>query len=91
MKKDIHPQYYENAQIKCACGNVITTGSTKEKIEVEICSKCHPFFAGGEKLVDIAGRVEKFKERAKKSQQIKSERSKIVSKTTLKTKSKTKK
>ncbi len=91
MKKDIHSQYYENAQIKCACGNVMTTGSTKAKIEVEICSKCHPFFTGGEKLVDIAGRVEKFKERAKKSQQIKLEKTKTVSKTTSKAKSKSKK
>ena len=91
MKKDIHPQYYPDAQIKCACGNVMIVGSTKPEMEVEICSKCHPFFTGGEKLVDIAGRVEKFKERAKKSQQIKSERSKITSKNTSKAKSQTKK
>lgn len=61
MKKDIHPQYYPNAVIKCACGNSYTIGSTKEKIEIEICAKCHPFYTGKEKLIDAAGRVEKFK------------------------------
>ncbi|MFA4890567.1 MAG: 50S ribosomal protein L31 [Candidatus Paceibacterota bacterium] len=63
MKKDIHPKYFPNALIKCACGNKITAGSTKEKIEVELCSACHPFFTGKEKLIDTAGRVEKFKAR----------------------------
>lgn len=70
MKKDIHPKYYENAVIKCACGNVYKVGSVKEKIDVEICANCHPFFTGKEKLMDIAGRVEKFKakrERAAKT------------------------
>lgn len=67
MKKDIHPTYYTNAVIKCACGNEITVGSTKEKMEVEICSSCHPFFTGKKKLIDTAGRVEKFKARAAKS------------------------
>lgn len=70
MKKDIHPKYYENAVIKCACGNVYKVGSVKEKIDVEICANCHPFFTGKEKLIDIAGRVEKFKakrERAAKT------------------------
>lgn len=66
MKKDIHPKYYPNAQVKCACGNTFTVGSTKEFIEVEICSKCHPFYTGKEKIVDVAGRVEKFKKRLAK-------------------------
>jgi large subunit ribosomal protein L31 len=68
MKKDIHPKYFENANVRCACGNVFTVGSTKELIEVEICSKCHPFYTGKEKLIDTMGRVEKFnKKLAKKT------------------------
>ena len=63
MKKDIHPKYYPNAQVKCACGNTFTVGSTKEFIEIEICSKCHPFFTGKQKLVDSAGRVERFRKK----------------------------
>ena len=60
MKKGIHPEYYE-AEIICACGNRFKAGSTKKEIRVEICSECHPFFTGKEKLLDTAGRVEKFK------------------------------
>ncbi len=71
MKTEIHPQYFPKAQIKCACGNVITTGATKEKMEIEICSHCHPFFTGKEKLIDTAGRVERFKVRAAKKQRAK--------------------
>ncbi|MBI2609942.1 50S ribosomal protein L31 [Candidatus Giovannonibacteria bacterium] len=67
MKTDTHPQYFPNAQIKCACGNVIKVGSTKEKIEIEICSNCHPFYTGKAKLIDTAGRVEKFKARQAKA------------------------
>jgi len=63
MKKDIHPQYFERAQVHCACGNTFTVGSTKESIEVEICSKCHPFYTGKEKIVDTLGRVEKFRKK----------------------------
>jgi len=66
MKK-IHPQYFPKASIKCACGNKMTAGSTIEKIEVEICAACHPFYTGKEKLIDIAGRVEKFRTRMKKA------------------------
>ena len=62
MKKDIHPQY-EQTQIKCACGNVISTGSTKSGIVVDICSKCHPFFTGNQKFVDTKGRVDRFNKR----------------------------
>ncbi len=62
MKEGIHPNYTDTT-IKCACGNVIETGSTKENISVEICSKCHPFFTGKQKLVDTGGRVEKFRKR----------------------------
>jgi len=60
MKKEIHPKY-EKTTIACACGNVIETRSTKENIRVEICSKCHPFFTGKQKLMDTAGRVERFR------------------------------
>lgn len=63
MKKDIHPQYFPNAQVECACGNKFNVGSTKERIKVEICSQCHPFYTGTEKVLDSAGRVEKFKSR----------------------------
>lgn len=68
MKEKIHPQYYKDAKIICACGNVVTTGSTKKEIRVEICSKCHPFFTGKEKLVDTAGRVEKFRRKYEKKE-----------------------
>lgn len=71
MKTDIHPKYYPKAKVKCACGNTFTVGSTKESIEVEICHACHPFFTGKEKLVDTAGRVEKFKARLAKKASLK--------------------
>lgn len=67
MKKDIHPTYFPNATVACACGQTFAIGSTREKIEVEICSHCHPFFTGLEKVLDTAGRVEKFKTRQKKA------------------------
>lgn len=62
MKKDIHPDYNE-VKVTCACGNNFKTRSTKKEITVEICSACHPFFTGKQKLVDAAGRVEKFNRR----------------------------
>lgn len=62
MKQNIHPEYKE-CTITCACGNVITTKSTKGDLRVEICSKCHPFFTGKQKFVDAGGRVDKFKKR----------------------------
>ncbi len=61
MKTDIHPKYYPNAKVICACGNTWTTGSTQEVIHTEICSKCHPFFTGDmQRIVDIEGQVERF-------------------------------
>lgn len=66
MKKDVHPPYYPKAKIVCVCGANYTTGSTIEEIHVEICSACHPFFTGKQKLVDAARRVEKFQERSAK-------------------------
>ena len=62
MKENLHPKY-EDATITCACGNVINTKSTKGNIRVEICSKCHPFFTGKQKLVDTGGRVDRVKKR----------------------------
>jgi large subunit ribosomal protein L31 len=59
MKADIHPKYFETT-ISCACGSVINTRSTKENLKVEICSQCHPFFTGKQKIMDTEGRVEKF-------------------------------
>lgn len=62
MKSGIHPNYYQTT-ITCHCGNVIETGSTEKDIRVEVCSKCHPFFTGKQKLVDTGGRVDRFKKR----------------------------
>lgn len=65
MKTNIHPKWYPNAKVVCACGNTFTIGSTKEEIRVEVCSQCHPFFTGQQKFVDTLGRVEKFQKRQK--------------------------
>lgn len=67
MKPDIHPEYVETT-VKCACGNVLQAGSTKADIRVEICSKCHPFFTGKQKLIDTAGRIERFRRKYAKFQ-----------------------
>ncbi|MHB8651699.1 MAG: 50S ribosomal protein L31 [Minisyncoccota bacterium] len=63
MKADIHPKYHSKAVVECACGNSFTVGSTLESIRVEICSACHPFFTGEERVMDTGGRVERFKKR----------------------------
>jgi large subunit ribosomal protein L31 len=65
MKKDIHPQY-EEATVHCSCGNTFTTRSTKKELHVELCSQCHPFYTGKQKLVDSGGRVDRFKRRLEK-------------------------
>ncbi len=75
MKKEIHPKYYPKAEIVCSCGAKFIVGSTVEKMEVEICSSCHPFFTGQEKIVDTAGRVQKFKSRLEKTEKLKKEKS----------------
>ncbi len=59
MKTDIHPKFYPNATVTCACGNTFETGSTKESLRVEVCSACHPFFTGEQRIVDTEGRVER--------------------------------
>lgn len=64
MKKGIHPKLNTEAQATCACGAVFAVGTTLQKIEVEICSQCHPFYTGNEKVIDTAGRVDRFKKRA---------------------------
>ncbi len=63
MKKDIHPTYFPNAKVICSCGSSFVTGATQKDVRVEICANCHPFYTGEEKLIDTAGRVEKFKSR----------------------------
>lgn len=65
MKKDLHPTYYPKAKVHCACGNTFEVGSTLEQIEVEICSACHPFYTGKEKIIET-GQVEKFRQRLSK-------------------------
>ncbi|MDM8552380.1 50S ribosomal protein L31 [Desulfobacterales bacterium HSG2] len=67
MKADIHPKYSDTT-ITCACGHVLEAGSTKSDISVEICSKCHPFFTGKQKLIDSAGRIERFRKKYAKFQ-----------------------
>ncbi|MFL1705972.1 MULTISPECIES: 50S ribosomal protein L31 [unclassified Campylobacter] len=62
MKKEIHPEFVE-CKVTCACGNTFTTKSNKNEIRVDICNECHPFFTGSEKIVDSAGRVDKFKKK----------------------------
>lgn len=66
MKDKIHPEYKETV-VSCACGNVIHTRSTKQNIRIDICSNCHPFFSGKQKLIDSAGRVEKFRKKYEKN------------------------
>ena len=60
MKKDIHPTYYTDARVICACGNTWTTGSTRKVIQTDVCSKCHPFFTGEQRIVDTEGQVDRF-------------------------------
>ncbi len=63
MKEEIHPQYYTDAQVTCACGSSFTTGSTRKELKVEVCSQCHPFYTGERRVLDIAGQVERFRRR----------------------------
>ncbi len=79
MKKDIHPKYYEKATITCACGNTFVTGSTMPELKTELCSNCHPFYTGKQKLVDTARRVEKFQAKVVKQAEVgKARRGKTV-------------
>ena len=63
MKSEIHPNYYPTAVVTCACGNTFMTGSTRPELRVEICSNCHPFYTGQQRIVDTAGQVERFQRR----------------------------
>ena len=65
MKTNLHPQYYPNAKVVCACGNTFTVGSTVPEIHTEICSNCHPFYTGKQKLLDTTGTVDRFEQRRK--------------------------
>jgi large subunit ribosomal protein L31 len=78
MKANIHPNWYSEAKVVCACGAIFTTGSTMEQIRVEICSKCHPLFTGTQKLVDTLGQVDRFEQKKVKSQKQAEERKKIL-------------
>lgn len=73
MKKDIHPQYYPEAKVICSCGNTFTTGSTQELIRTDVCSACHPFFTGEQRIVDTAGQVERFMKRLEKKEEFAAE------------------
>ncbi len=63
MKTDIHPTYYPEAQVTCACGNTFTIGATRPTIKVEVCGVCHPFFTGEQRIIDTEGRVERLRRR----------------------------
>ncbi len=69
MKKGIHPTYYPQAIVRCACGNTWTTGSTKPEITTDVCSKCHPFFTGEQRIVDSEGQVDRFYRRLRQAQE----------------------
>jgi large subunit ribosomal protein L31 len=63
MRANIHPTYHQNAMVTCSCGNTFITGSTKKELRVELCSQCHPFFTGEQRIVDTEGRVERLRRR----------------------------
>jgi len=73
MKQGIHPTYYEEAVVICSCGNTWTTGSTKKEIHTDVCSACHPFFTGEQRIVDTAGQVERFMRRLRTKDQIRAQ------------------
>lgn len=74
MKTGIHPKYFDLTEIRCSCGNVVIAGSTRDKLKTELCSKCHPFYTGQQKLVDTAGRVDKFTAKRHKAEAMKVEK-----------------
>lgn len=86
MQTDIHPQYNKKVKVTCSCGNSFETGSTEKAIDIEVCSNCHPFYTGKQKLVDTAGRVDKFRQRQETA-----EKRKIAKKTAKKSTPKKKK
>lgn len=74
MKKGIHPQYYPQAKVICACGNTWITGATQPVIHTDVCSACHPFFTGEQRIVDTEGHVERFLRRLERSKELKAAR-----------------
>ncbi len=92
MKKNIHPEYNKNLKVVCSCGNTFVTGSTldTDTLNIELCSKCHPFYTGEQKIVDTENVVKKFEERAKKSSQMsfRTKREKMAQRKVKKTESK---
>lgn len=84
MKTDIHPTYFSKVTVTCACGNTFVTGSTQEAISVEVCSNCHPFYTGKQKLVDVAGRVDKFKKRLEEADAIQAQKKEAKAKKSTK-------
>lgn len=78
MKKGIHPQYYPQARVICSCGNTWITGSTKPVIHTEVCSVCHPFFTGEQRIVDTEGQVERFIQRLERSEDLKAARARAA-------------
>jgi len=78
MKKEIHPKYYPNCKVTCVCGHIFITGSTEPELKVELCSQCHPFYTGKQKLVDTARRVEKFEAKIKAKDKNKEKKGKKV-------------
>lgn len=78
MKADLHPTWYSNAKVTCACGNTFVTGSTLPAIRVEICSNCHPFYTGQQKFVDTLGQVERFQKKTKESEVKREVKQKII-------------
>jgi len=89
MKPAIHPTYHSDCQVSCACGNKFTTGSTLEKIEIEVCNKCHPFFTGQHKYVDIKGRIDKFNQKVEQGKTYADTKAAKVAKTAAKKDKKT--
>lgn len=73
MKKGVHPEWYPNAKVICACGNTFTTGATQPEIRTDVCSACHPFFTGEQRIVDTAGQVERFMRRLEKGEEVRSD------------------
>ena len=78
MKKDIHPTYYPDAQVVCACGNTWTTGSTQKEIRTDVCYKCHPFFTGEQRIVDTEGQVDRFYKKLQARQDYLDEKDKVA-------------
>ena len=70
MKKNVHPAYHDSVEATCSCGRSFSVGSTEKLLSIEVCSKCHPFYTGKQKLVDVAGRIDKFKKRLQQAEKI---------------------